>query len=184
MNEQDKKLLEQYLKDIKKKYLLIVIIVVIFIGSIISFGIYFKTKKDLSSIEQNNISEKNEINIINDNQTEENIVSNTIEQKNTKVVNEIQEQKNVENKQEEKENKVTQDNKNQNKQSEKSSKTSETKTTQEKPANKDFLFTDGYTMENVTQAAENYLKSFNASGECIPIKDSEGIYLGMRVIFY
>lgn len=184
MNEQDEKLLEQYLKDIKKKNLLIVIIVVLIIGSVITFGVYFKTKKISSSNEQNNISYENEINIINDNETEENIVLNTIEQENTEVVNKVQEKKEVEDEQGEKENKVAQDNEKQNKQSEKSSKTSETKTTQEKPANKDFLFTDGYTMENVTQAAENYLKSFNASGECIPIKDSEGVYLGMRVIFY
>ena len=39
-------------------------------------------------------------------------------------------------------------------------------------------------MDNVTQAAQNYLKSYNWSGECIPIKDDEGVYLGMRVIFY
>lgn len=58
------------------------------------------------------------------------------------------------------------------------------KSTNVKPSNKDFLFTDGYTMENVTQAAQEYLKSFNASGECIPIKDNDGVYLGMRVIFY
>lgn len=53
-----------------------------------------------------------------------------------------------------------------------------------KPANKDFLFTDGYTMENVTQAAQEYLSSSGYAGECTPIKDNEGIYLGMRVIFY
>ena len=67
-----------------------------------------------------------------------------------------------------------------------SNKQPETKTEQvsSKPANKDFLFTDGYTMENVTQAAQDYLKSSGHAGECIPIKDNEGIYLGMRVIFY
>ena len=39
-------------------------------------------------------------------------------------------------------------------------------------------------MENVTQAAQDYLKLSGQAGECIPIKDNEGIYLGMRVIFY
>ena len=58
------------------------------------------------------------------------------------------------------------------------------KKTSEKPANKDFLFTEGYTMDNVTQAAQDYLKSYNSAGECIPIKDNDGVYLGMRVIFY
>ncbi len=53
-----------------------------------------------------------------------------------------------------------------------------------KPANKDFLFADGYTMENVTQVAQDYLKSSGHAGECTPIKDNEGIYLGMRVVFY
>ncbi len=53
-----------------------------------------------------------------------------------------------------------------------------------KPNNKDFLFTDGYTMENVTQAAQEYLSSSGYAGECTPIKDNEGIYLGMRVTFY
>lgn len=53
-----------------------------------------------------------------------------------------------------------------------------------KPNNKDFLFIDGYTMENVTQASQEYLSSSGYAGECTPIKDSEGIYLGMRVIFY
>lgn len=53
-----------------------------------------------------------------------------------------------------------------------------------KPNNKDFLFTEGYTMENVAQAAQDYLSSSGYAGECTPIKDSDGVYLGMRVTFY
>lgn len=53
-----------------------------------------------------------------------------------------------------------------------------------KPPNKDFLFEDGYTMENVTGVAQDYLKSSGYAGECIPLKDNEGVYIGMRVIFY
>ena len=49
--------------------------------------------------------------------------------------------------------------------------------------NKDFLFTDGYTMENVADAAYAYLKASGRAGSCIPIKNSEGVYLGMRVVF-
>lgn len=49
--------------------------------------------------------------------------------------------------------------------------------------NKDFLFTDGYTMKNVVEAAKQYLYASGKSGRCVPIKDEEGIYLGMRVIF-
>lgn len=53
-----------------------------------------------------------------------------------------------------------------------------------KPNNKEFLFTDGYTMENVSQAAQDYLSSSGYAGECSPIKDNDGVYLGMRVTFY
>ena len=58
------------------------------------------------------------------------------------------------------------------------------KSKKDKPSSKDFLFTDGYTMENVSQAAQEYLKSSGYSGECVPLKDSEGVYYGMRVIFH
>lgn len=54
----------------------------------------------------------------------------------------------------------------------------------QKPPNKDFLFTDGYNMENVTKYAIDYLKSSNYPGECLPLKDEDGVYIGMRVIFY
>ena len=57
-------------------------------------------------------------------------------------------------------------------------------TSQSKPSNKDFLFAEGYTMENVTQAAQEYLKSSGYAGECVPLKDDEGVYYGMRVIFH
>lgn len=51
-------------------------------------------------------------------------------------------------------------------------------------SNKDFLFSDGYTMSTVSDAAYDYLKSTGKSGECIPLQDDEGIYIGMRVIIY
>lgn len=50
-------------------------------------------------------------------------------------------------------------------------------------SNKDFLFKDGYTMQNVTEAASSYLRASGKSGKCIPLKNDEGIYIGMRVIF-
>ena len=59
-----------------------------------------------------------------------------------------------------------------------------TEKTSSKPSSKDFLFTDGYTMENVTQAAQDYLTSSGYAGECTPIQDNDGVYLGMRVTFY
>lgn len=61
-------------------------------------------------------------------------------------------------------------------------KTKQPQTTKNYP-NKDFLFADGYTMDNVTEAAYAYLKESGKSGSCIPLKNSEGIYIGMRVVF-
>lgn len=61
-------------------------------------------------------------------------------------------------------------------------KTKQPQTTKNYP-NKDFLFTDGYTMDTVTEAAYAYLKESGKSGSCIPLKNSEGIYIGMRVVF-
>ena len=46
------------------------------------------------------------------------------------------------------------------------------------------MFADGYTMSNVLQVAQEYLKNSGYAGECVPIKDSDGVYLGVRVIFY
>lgn len=53
-----------------------------------------------------------------------------------------------------------------------------------KPANRDFLFADGYTMENVTSVCQQALFSSGASGSCIPLTDENGIYIGMRLQFY
>lgn len=49
---------------------------------------------------------------------------------------------------------------------------------------KDFLFEDGYTMSNVSEVATEYLRSSGKAGECVPLKDKDGIYIGMRVIIY
>lgn len=60
--------------------------------------------------------------------------------------------------------------------------TTKSKNTKKYP-NKDFLFSDGYTMENVTEAAYSYLKKSGRKGSCIPLKNKEGVYIGMRVVF-
>ncbi len=44
-----------------------------------------------------------------------------------------------------------------------------------------FMFKDGYTMENVTDACVAELKKYNRTGMCIPIQDESGIYLGMKL---
>lgn len=166
MNDQDKKILELYLKDVRKKKIIFLTIVVSIITSVLLYGLYEKYKKNTNN-EQNYIESNVEENVSNENSIEETnlntenkiIVENTEKtEDNTSLI--VKED-------------TKQDSKEENK-----------KNTKAKPTNKDFLFTDGYTMENVTQAAQRYLKSFNARGECVPIKDNEGVYLGMRVIFY
>lgn len=42
-----------------------------------------------------------------------------------------------------------------------------------------FLFSDGYTMENVADACASELKKTNKTGICRPLQDENGIYLGM-----
>lgn len=49
------------------------------------------------------------------------------------------------------------------------------------PQIKYFLFTDGYTMNNVVEACATELKKYNGSGMCSPITDDKGIYLGMKL---
>lgn len=191
MNEQDEKLLERYLDYIRKrnKTIVFIIIFILFLASIgfyIGYSKYKKNIKDTNSfvqqesennvINQNTIDGKsieNNINIVsNENTKEEN---KTKEIPNDKITtNTKEESTNQETKVEDKENISTSNEKDNNK----------PKDTNDKPKNKDFLFINGYTMDNVTQAAQDYLKSYNYSGECVPIKDDEGIYLGMRVIFY
>lgn len=184
MNEQDEKILQLYLKDIKKKKIFIVLAIIFLIVSILFYGFYAKYKQSSNNIE-NPIQEKIQNNSINVNTVNEETTSNienTILEKN-KVDEKTKENDNVVTK-EEKTNGQTKEKNKENTQTTSTSKEDKGKITNEKPANKDFLFTDGYTMENVTQAAQDYLKSSGYAGECIPIKDDEGIYLGMRVTFY
>lgn len=44
-----------------------------------------------------------------------------------------------------------------------------------------FLFSDGYTMLNVSDACATELKKINITGMCSPIQDENGIYLGMKL---
>lgn len=177
MNEQEKKMLELYLKDVRKKRLFFIVITIFLIISI--FLVVFCVKyKQTSKRVDNSIQEETESNIINENITN---IETPFEPQNITTIEdtEVQKEKEQENKelnQDSKEEKIVESAQTSNKGKEKTKKV--------KPENKDFLFLDGYTMDNVTKAAQDYLKSCNASGECIPIKDSEGVYLGMRVIFY
>ena len=189
MNEQDEKLLELYLKDARKKKVFFIVIAIFLIGSILFYGFYAKYKQSSNDMD-NSIQEEIETNIINENTTnEENIdnVDNTTVEENTEKQDKVDETpKENTNKEAKEENKKqeTKEKAKENTQTTTASSENKEKNTKEKPANKDFLFTDGYTMDNVTQAAQDYLKSYDFSGECVPIKDNEGVYLGMRVIFY
>lgn len=44
-----------------------------------------------------------------------------------------------------------------------------------------FLFSDGYTMLNVSDACATELKKINRTGMCSPIQNENGIYLGMKL---
>lgn len=44
-----------------------------------------------------------------------------------------------------------------------------------------FLFSDGYTMQNVASACAEELKNIGRAGMCSPIQDENGIYLGMKL---
>ncbi len=44
-----------------------------------------------------------------------------------------------------------------------------------------FLFSDGYTMQNVASACAEELKKIGKAGMCSPIQDENGIYLGMKL---
>lgn len=186
MNEQDEKILKLYLKDLRRKKIFLFAFIIIFIVVMAFYGFYTKYKQSSNDIDAS-IQEESKTNIINENITKEENISNI---GNNTVENNVENQNKVEEQKEE----IKPDT-NEEKEQQKTLEESETQVTtsssnnneektKEKPANKDFLFTDGYTMDNVTQIAQDYLKSYDFSGECVPIKDNEGVYLGMRVTFY
>lgn len=180
MNEQDEILLNRYLKYIRKRRICLCSIIILIVVGIISYNIYIINKDNFVKVE-NTVESKNEINIINESDTnfEENTPDKTIKENQQEFENKTTNENIInENEDETSKSEETKEITTSNKQKENQKKQ------EEKPTNKDFLFTDGYTMENVTQAAQEYLKSYNCKGECVPIKDNEGVYLGMRVIFY
>lgn len=61
------------------------------------------------------------------------------------------------------------------------SSNSNNETKPSEPFVKYFMFTDGYTMNNVVDACAKELKKSNRSGRCLPITDNNGIYLGMKL---
>ena len=186
MNEQDEKILEQYLKDLKKQRIIIslILFLIVIIGFIFSKE-YMKRNGDSLNINNEVIEVKEQENseLVEMNTTkyeneiiQENVIDNTIgdviqEEPIEKI--EINESKETVNIGETIPNDST-------------SITSQTETSNiyEKPSSKYFLFTEGYTMEDVSEAAQNYLKSSGYAGECVPLQDSEGVYIGMKVIFY
>lgn len=178
MNEQDKQLIERYLRYVKKRRIIIIIIVFV----ITSAGIVFLNINSFNStiVSENIIQEE-----IIENQENENVtnnLSNTISENTDEVQLEESKDTSTETKPVvEKPKEVVQTPKPNTTTSSTKKEVEQTKT---KPSNKDFLFIDGYTMDNVTDVARDYLKSSGYAGECIPLKDDEGIYIGMRVIFY
>ena len=184
MNEEDQKLITLYLQDAKKKKIILVIVFFFAILLFLSSGYYLKKLKTDngkdSDVNTNGInSTEQENQIITDETTEinENTISEQQPQTNENTIQNTEVAKPQEEVKEEKKVETTST------QSTSTSTKKEDTPKPQKPANKDFLFTDGYNMENVSQAAENYLKSSGYAGKCIPLKDEEGIYIGMRVVF-
>lgn len=180
MNEQDEQLLIRYLQYRRKmKIIIFLIILFVVIASVILLKINFEKPTDNTVIQENIIEN-----------SENEIVTNNLTNSISTVLDEVKEEKEVET--------ITQTetkpkpvNENAEKVVETTKPTNNTSSERKeedkktnKPANKDFLFIDGYNMDNVTQAAQQYLKASGYAGECIPLKDNEGIYIGMRVVFY
>lgn len=174
MNKQDQELIEKYLHYVRKRRIVTVTSILIII---LVSGFIFNLELDIPLNDVQSISVEETIEV----QENEIVTNNILNVVNTNVV-EKEAEKPMENKSVIAENKKT---------TVTSKPTStilsnneEVKVEKTKPANKDFLFEDGYTMYNVIEEAHKYLKSSECAGECIPLKDDEGIYIGMRVIFY
>ena len=84
------------------------------------------------------------------------------------------------NKEDNKETSVSSENKNESQKGTSNTNKSESSNKNEKIV-KYFMFSDGYTMLNVTEACTSELKKYNRAGICVPIQDEEGIYLGMKL---
>lgn len=65
-----------------------------------------------------------------------------------------------------------------------SSGTTSTQKSNKTTKTKDFLFADGYDMNTVSKAANDYIDANGGRGEAYPIRDDEGIIIGMRVKIY
>ena len=193
LSEQDEKILKLYKNDIRKKKIIIFLLSLIFIGGISLYYFYININQLPKEKSDNNVEKQIKYNIIEENTKDQSINNTTKEEEKTKsednksslenvnnevIIENTQEESKIITDEKKKENNIEKENI----KKDTTEKTNNNKA--EKPKNKDFLFSDGYTMDNVSQAAQSYLKSYNWSGECIPIKDKEGVYLGMRVIFY
>lgn len=50
------------------------------------------------------------------------------------------------------------------------------------PVTRDYLFSQGYDMSSAPSACQTALMASGRSGSCTPLQDSNGIYLGMRLV--
>ena len=137
-----------------------------------------KTKKKRNSIinDEINVQEENTQNIVNE-ITNNNVIDNTASPPISETSSENDKENTVVENQSKTENNINKQNKSEATQNDTptaSSKKEQAKS--QKPSNKDFLFTEGYTMDNVSQVAQDYLKSSGFAGECIPLKDDEGVF--------
>lgn len=179
MNEQDEKILMLYIRNRRKKRIAILIITILFVLCSINVLCIYVKNNEFIDIISNTINFQNTKNysivnglqgmyyISNNYQT----IPNNLEMNNSFIENKIGDMN-------EDSQQITSTESGNKKQ-----KNNMPKTKSNKPLNKDFLFKDGYNMENVYQAAREYLESIGHAGKCVPIKDEEGICIGMRVVF-
>lgn len=179
MDEQSQELIKRYKRYIRRKKIIILLILFLLlaIGCIFFKGkIYYPSSNSEDETIPTNTIEEEPISLEINNTIEEVIANELVE--TTKKIPETKEIQNTK-----KSAKKTND-KNNNSNNKSSSNSKKNTNQKNKPQNKDFLFKDGYNINNVSQAAYEYLNSSGFAGECRPIKDDDGIYLGMRVIFY
>lgn len=163
----DDELIKKYLSYVKKRRCVIVIILFVTIFFIQDFLKINNKLKEANTIDNTDVEIKKEIdnnNFIQNNKKNSSDEEQKIE--NNKLLNNKNEIK--------KEANITTNNSSERKE--------ESNVEKQKPANKDFLFIDGYTMDNVSQIAQDYLNSTGCRGRCVPLKDDEGVYIGMSVI--
>lgn len=136
-----------------------------------------KTNVEYNEIDTSIIGEQKIIYHVSDSSKNETIKELVV---NIRQKEDISDNNTSNNKGDNKETSVSSENKNESQKGSSNTNKSESSNKNEKIV-KYFMFSDGYTMLNVTEACTSELKKYNRAGICVPIQDEEGIYLGMKL---